>query len=92
MEEQKLTVDELNLINSIKTEYSHKIEEFGNLKMNKIIVKQQWDNLNSQEDILEKEVIEIQNKEKEIYKTIEKKYGVGTLNLQTGIFTKELSK
>jgi hypothetical protein len=90
MEEQKLTQEEFSLINSIKIEYSHKVEEFGRLKMDKIFVKQQWDSLNLEEEKLEKEVSEIQSREKNIMKTLEEKYGIGTINMETGVFTKNV--
>lgn len=89
MTEVKLTQEEVDLINTIKTEYLNKINEFGQLKLSKISVKQQWDSLNMKEDQLEKEVIEIQNREKLICSNLEKKYGVGILNLETGILSKD---
>lgn len=89
MTEVKLTQEEVDLINTIKTEYLNKINEFGQLKLSKISIKQQWDSLNAKEDQLEKEVIEIQNREKLICSNLEKKYGIGILNLETGILSKD---
>jgi hypothetical protein len=89
MEEIKLTQEELDLINKLQQEYSNKVAEFGNLKLQKINAQQQWNKLIQEEEKLEKEVLEIQNREIAINKQIQDKYGSGTLNLATGLFLKD---
>lgn len=88
MEEVKIEQNDLDQIKMIKTEYQNKVIEFGELKMTKIVTSQTWQNLLKQEEELEKEVVLIQEKEKQISDQIQKKYGSGNLNLETGILTK----
>ena len=51
-------------------------------------LNQQMDSLMREEEKLSDEFAEIQDKEKEFLKTLTTKYGEGTLDPETGVFTK----
>ena len=83
-EEEKFTDDELKVIKDLRTDYLDIQNEFGQLKLAKI-------RLNRQEDQLLQNLSEIENSEKSFLDKIEQKYGKGTLNPETGVFTPEKS-
>ncbi len=84
-EEVKFTEEELGKINSIRENYLNIQNSFGQVKMAKM-------RLNQQEQDLENNLNEIQSEESKFLEEITKKYGQGTLNPETGVFTKNKSE
>jgi len=84
-EEVKFTEEELGKINSIRENYLNIQNRFGQVKMAKM-------RLNQQEQDLENNLNEIQSEESKFLEEITKKYGQGTLNPETGVFTKNKSE
>ena len=84
-EEVKFTEEELGKINSIRENYLNIQNSFGQVKMAKM-------RLNQQEQDLENNLIQIQSEEAKFLEEITKKYGQGTLNPETGVFTKNKSE
>ena len=84
-EEVKFTEEELGKINSIRENYLNIQNSFGQVKMAKM-------RLNQQEQDLENNLIQIQSEEAKFLEEITKKYGEGTLNPETGVFTKNKSE
>ena len=84
-EEVKFTEEELGKINSIRENYLNIQNSFGQGKMAKM-------RLNQQEQDLENNLNEIQSEESKFLEEITKKYGQGTLNPETGVFTKNKSE
>tara|TARA_X000001036_G_scaffold392655_1_gene391651 strand:- start:36 stop:293 length:258 start_codon:yes stop_codon:yes gene_type:complete len=79
-EEVKFTEDELKKIQNIQQNYQNVQNQFGNLKLSQI-------RLDEQEIDLEKSLKNIQQEEQKFLEGITEKYGQGTLNPDTGVFT-----
>ena len=79
-EEVKFTEEELKQVQNIQTSYQNIQSQFGQLKMAQI-------RLDEQEVELEDALNQIQSEEKKFLDGITKKYGQGTLNPETGVFT-----
>ena len=79
-EEVKFTEDELKKIQNIQQNYQNVQNQFGNLKLSQI-------RLDEQEIDLEKSLKNIQQEEQKFLECITEKYGQGTLNPDTGVFT-----
>jgi len=79
-EEVKFTEEELTQVQNIQRSYSNVQNQFGQLKMAQI-------RLDEQEVDLEEALKSIQSEEKKFLDSITDKYGQGTLNPETGVFT-----
>ena len=79
-EEVKFTKEELTQVQNIQASYQNVQNQFGQLKLAQI-------RLDEQEVDLEEGLKDIQSKEKTFLDKITKKYGQGTLNPETGVFT-----
>ena len=84
-EEVKFTDEELDKISSIRENYINLQNSFGQVKMAKI-------RLDKQEKDLENNLNQIQNEETKFLEEITKKYGEGTLNPETRVFSKNKSE
>ena len=78
--EVKFTEDELTQVQNIQKSYATVQNQFGQLKMAQI-------RLDEQEVELEESLKSIQDDEKKFLDGITEKYGEGTLNPETGVFT-----
>ena len=85
--EVKFTQEELDSISNIRTTYQNIQAGFGQLKVQRLLLTQQLDGLTSAEQQLEVEYKDVQESEKKLVDTLNKKYGQGTLDVETGIFT-----
>ena len=83
--ELKFTDEELTQVKNIQTSYQNIQNQFGQLKLTKIRLEQQEVDL---KDALE----QIQSEEKKFLDGITNKYGQGTLNPETGVFTQTENK
>ena len=83
-EEVKFTEEELKQVQDIQRSYQNVQNQFGQLKMAQI-------RLDEQEIELENSLKSIQKKEKTFLDGITDKYGQGSLNPETGVFTPEKS-
>ena len=79
-EEVKFTEEELKQVQNIQTSYQNVQSQFGQLKLTQI-------RLDAQEVDLEEALKSIQSEEKKFLDGITNKYGQGTLNPETGVFT-----
>ena len=86
-EETKFTEEELKQVKEIQDNYFNIQNRFGQITLAKIRLEQQLDVLDNQEEGLHKEFGDIQEKEKTFLNGVTKKYGEGSLNPDTGIFT-----
>ena len=80
-EEVKFTEEELTQVQNIQTSYQNVQNQFGQLKLTQI-------RLDQQEIELGDALKQIQSEEKKFLDGITNKYGQGTLNPETGVFTK----
>ena len=79
-EEVKFTEEELKQVQNIQNSYQNIQIQFGQLKVAQI-------RLNNQEVDLEEAFKQVQSEEKKFLDGITDKYGQGTLNPETGVFT-----
>jgi len=79
-EEVKFTKDELTQVQNIQVSYQNIQNQFGQLKMAQI-------RLDNREIDLENSLKSIQTEESKFLDGITDKYGQGTLNPETGVFT-----
>ena len=79
-EEVKFTEEEIKQVQAIQASYQNVQVQFGQLKLNQI-------RLDEQEVELEDALKQIQSDEKKFLDGITDKYGQGTLNPETGVFT-----
>jgi len=79
-EEVKFTEEELKQVQNIQVGYQNVQTQFGQLKLAQI-------RLDEQEVDLEEALKQIQSEEKKFLDGITNKYGQGTLNPETGVFT-----
>ena len=83
----KFTEEELKDIQEIQNGYNDMSGQFGQLKIQKILINQQLDRLGEVEENLEKSYTYVQTQENELSKKLNEKYGNGTLDIKTGLFT-----
>ena len=79
-EEVKFTEEELTQVQNIQKSYVNVQNQFGQLKLAQI-------RLDNDEITLEDSLKNIQSEEKKFLDGITEKYGQGTLNPETGVFT-----
>ena len=84
-EETKFTEEELTQVQNIQKSYANVQNQFGQLKMAQL-------RLDEQEVDLELNVKSIQDEEKKFLDGITEKYGQGSLNPETGVFTPNKSE
>jgi hypothetical protein len=82
----KLTTEEIELINKLGSVYSRITAEFGQIKIEKILLKGQLSRLEELETSLTEEYLDNQTSEQLFAESIQKKYGEGEINLETGEF------
>jgi septal ring factor EnvC (AmiA/AmiB activator) len=85
--EIKFSQDEMKQISQLQSTYAELQNALGQLSINQIRLEQQLDDLESAEENVRNQYIENQTKEREFVDSINKKYGDGNLNLETGVFT-----
>ena len=81
----KFTKEELNQVKNIQKDYQNAQTQFGQLKLAQI-------SLDNDEITLEENFKLVQEKEKKFLDGITEKYGQGSLNPETGVFTPTESK
>ena len=86
-QEIKFTEDELKSLKELQTTYQQKQLQFGQLKVQKLLVQQQLDTIEDQEAQLEVDYAGIQEGERALVKSLNEKYGPGNLDPTTGVFT-----
>ena len=86
-EETKFTEEEIKQIKDIQDGYFDIQNQFGQLSLAKLRLNQQLEVFDTNEDNLNKEFITIQENENTFLAGITKKYGEGSLDPETGVFT-----
>ena len=83
----KFTDDELKSLQDLQNSYQQKQLQFGQLKVQKLLVQQQVDAIENAETQLEVEYSEVQDTERKLVEELNEKYGPGSLDPTTGVFT-----
>ena len=85
--EVKFTKEELESISNIRTTYQNIQAGFGQLKVQRLLLEQQINGLEEAEVNLESEYTKAQDNERAFVASLNEKYGPGTLDPNTGVFT-----
>ena len=85
--ETKFSEEELTSLRNLQDGYSEKSAQFGQLKVQKLLVQQQLDALESTEVQMESDYASLQQQEQDLVKQLNEKYGPGSLDPATGVFT-----
>ena len=86
-QETKFSEEELKSLQELQTSYQQKQLQFGQLEVQRLLVTQQLDSLDSAKAQLEVEYGEVQETERKLVEELNKKYGPGNLDPATGVFT-----
>ncbi len=87
MAEVKFTEEEMKSLKEIQESYFDVQNEYGKLELTRIRVEQQLDGLDATDNSLREKFVQTQSTEKEFLDGITKKYGEGTLDQESGVFT-----
>ena len=85
--EVKFTDDELKQLQELQNSYQEKQIQFGQLKVQKMLLQQHTEALDIAEVQLEEDYKGVQETERGIVQQLNEKYGPGSLNPETGMFT-----
>ena len=86
-EEIKFTDEELKSLSELSQGYQNIQSAFGQLRVQKILLEQQKESLEEAEVKMEADYAENQQKERDLVKELNDKYGPGQLDPQSGVFT-----
>ena len=87
VKEIKFTEDELKSVGDLQVKYNTITNKFGQLTIAKLNLDKQNEVLEDEEFKLHQELESVRKEEQEVLSGITEKYGPGTLDPQTGIFT-----
>ena len=82
----KFTDEELQSLQELQNTYASISTQFGQLKVSRINLERQMENLDEVERQLEQNWEENRQTESDLVKSLNEKYGAGSLNPQTGEF------
>ena len=83
----KFTDEEMDSLRDLQTSYTEKQAELGQLSVQRILLNQELNSIDEKQAFLENQYVSIQQKEKDLVKKLNDKYGQGQLDQETGIFT-----
>ena len=86
-QETKFSEEELKSLQDLQNSYQGKQLQFGQLRVQRLLVQQQLDAIDDTEAKLEVEYGEVQETERKLVQELNKKYGPGNLDPATGVFT-----
>ena len=85
--ETKFTEEELQELRELQTNYQQKVFDFGNLRVEKMLLVKRQVELEDREVEAEEGWSGVQEQEKELVQKLTDKYGPGQLDPTTGVFT-----
>ena len=92
MAEKKFTDEEMGKIKEIQSSYLGVQQAFGQLEVNRIRLEQQLDATQKASVDLRDKFSEVQKEEQGFIEDLNKKYGDGSLDLESGTFTPNKSE
>ena len=87
--EVKFSEEEMKKLSDLQNNYQQKQLQFGQLRVQRLLLEQQFAALDQAEEQIEKEYTEVQQSEVDLVNELNEKYGPGTLDPTTGTFTPE---
>ena len=86
-EEIKFTEDELKGLSELRETYGKVQQDFGALKVRRLVLEQQLEELDNADEQVHKAYTDNQDTERKLVEELNEKYGPGSLNPETGVFT-----
>lgn len=86
---KKLTDEELSSVKSLREEMIDVISAVGQLKLTYDLLKEDLDTTDKRLDEQSKKYRELLTNEKKLVDSFMNKYGIGSLDIETGVFTPE---
>ena len=86
-DEIKFTEDELKSLNELRETYGKVQQDFGALKVRRLVLDQQLEELDNADEAVHKAYTDNQDTERKLVEELNEKYGPGSLNPETGVFT-----
>jgi len=83
----KLTQEEIQQIKELQQKYDQTVFELGSLEAQIIVLNTQIDKINEEKRNLVSDLNTVGKKESELIKTLQEKYGIGNLDIETGEIT-----
>jgi len=90
--EVKFTEEELKQVQNFQVEYSNVTTKLGQLSLSKLRIRNQADAVDSEYESTINNFKKLQEDENSFLESITKKYGDGSLNPETGVFTPNKSE
>ena len=87
VEDKKFTKEEMKIISEIQEKYLEIQQKLGQVSLSKLKLEQQAEAIDKMEEELLENFKKTQKEEKDFVDSVTKKYGDGTLNPESGIFT-----
>ena len=91
MSDKKFTDEEMQSLKELQEGYLRVQARFGQVSIAKLTLQQQSEELDDTEKNVMNEFSELQTKEKELVSQLTDKYGKGTLDPKSGVFTPDSS-
>ena len=88
-ENKKFTEDELKKVANIQNGNSRIISELGQVELQLFLVNEELEKLEKMKSTLQVQFKNLQAEETELVSSLNEKYGVGTLDINTGEFVPE---
>ena len=86
-DELKFTEEELQNLQNLQNGYQEKQALLGSLAVQRILLDKQSDALEARKTEVEQEYEGVQQQERDLVAQLNEKYGPGSLNPETGVFT-----
>ena len=83
----QLTQEELQSINDLQSKYNQTLFEIGVAEAQRLALYDQVEKLESNKKVLLGDLASIEQKENELVKSLQEKYGTGSINPETGEIT-----
>jgi lipase chaperone LimK len=85
-ETKKFTKEELEQIQSLREANALKVNEFGQLELELLLTNQRLESLDLAKKKIHEEYKNLQEEERKLVKSLNDKYGAGTVDLASGEF------
>ena len=82
----KFKEEDIKALTDLRNGYINTQNQLGRLAVQKVLAEQQYEALSNAEDELKKNYLSLTQQEQELVQKYNEKYGVGTVNIDTGEF------
>ena len=82
----KFTDEELTNIKELRTNNANIVSQFGQIELEKFLTDQRLEQLDQAKLQLQSQLEKLQERERELVKELNDKYGAGTVDIESGMF------